>query len=433
MQPKQRNGKYAEWSQRLTYKAVLDCCFVILAVFVLFLLNCSGESQSLKSTGTEQKSVRKEETADQPLADYRFQLLDLAFDTASAIPLQPHHKDRSRAQEAVVTASLKLDQPMRSIGYIEQIEDWRRGSCYADLGFYYAQHGDVEAMRHCLQKAEEIAEEAEDWRKDRIRAKLAQAHAWLGEYEKAEEFEADVVDSEAGKAASIRAMVGEEESFDEQIKNLDAGIALDNFDITKNALETYTQLYNRFYGDENRRSLIEEKIRSAWHSIPIFIRIELLMQLSEFSLEHTDKNKALALVNETQMLLEEYQWKPEHRISLAARLASLRFRAGNKQKAKSDADEMLAHFQARKESIVNIWRAGALRPLAQAYQEMGDVKAALAVYKIAVEEGVENPNSRPRAEDLSATCREMALHGIEPDNELWNRLHDIREGLGDPW
>jgi len=82
---------------------------------------------------------------------------------------------------------------------------------------------------------------------------------------------------------------------------------------------------------------------------------------------------------------------------------------------------------------VNIYRAGALRPLAEAYQSMGDTAAALTVFKKAVEEGVENPNSRPRVEDLSATCRSMALSGVEPDADLWARLREVFTGLGQPW
>jgi hypothetical protein len=64
---------------------------------------------------------------------------------------------------------------------------------------------------------------------------------------------------------------------------------------------------------------------------------------------------------------------------------------------------------------------------------MGDEAGALFVYRQAVEEGVENPNSRPRAEDLSATCCSMALHAVEPDAELWKRIRQISEQLGDPW
>ena len=38
-------------------------------------------------------------TADAPLAPLQSELLDLAYDAASAFPLEPHAKNRARAQE----------------------------------------------------------------------------------------------------------------------------------------------------------------------------------------------------------------------------------------------------------------------------------------------------------------------------------------------
>jgi hypothetical protein len=64
---------------------------------------------------------------------------------------------------------------------------------------------------------------------------------------------------------------------------------------------------------------------------------------------------------------------------------------------------------------------------------MGNTAAALSVYAKVIEAGVENPNSRPRAEDLAATCCSMAVHAVEPDPRLWSRIRSIRDGLGDPW
>ena len=57
----------------------------------------------------------------------------------------------------------------------------------------------------------------------------------------------------------------------------------------------------------------------------------------------------------------------------------------------------------------------------------------LAVYRTAIEAGSENVNARPRAEDLSATCRSMARYDVEPDAELWARIEGIENGLTDPW
>jgi hypothetical protein len=71
--------------------------------------------------------------------------------------------------------------------------------------------------------------------------------------------------------------------------------------------------------------------------------------------------------------------------------------------------------------------------VAEAYAAMGDRAAALAVYREAIAAGVGNPNSRPRAEDLAATCTSMARADIEPDDALWARIRTIRDGLGDPW
>jgi tetratricopeptide (TPR) repeat protein len=381
----------------------------------------------------EHKSATTSPVCNAPLAAFRNTLLDLAFQSATAIPVEPHIKDRSRAQEAVVTTCLDLDQPQRALGYVEQIDDWRRGTGYADFAFYCARHGITNDVQHYLTLADKIAEDAEDWRKDRIKVKIARTHAWLGQTQQAAHFEAGVVDSESGKVAGVKAMLADENSFDEQLSAMDAAVATGNFDLAKNALEACTQLFNRFYGDEHRRLLVEEKLRVSWNIMPVMVRIDLMTELTEFALEHKDQGKALELVNETQRLLESSKCTAEYRIPAMARLAGQRGRAGDTAKAQADADAALAMFHAERSKIMTIDRAGVLRSLAEAYHLMGNTITALDVYNAAVEEAAENPNSRPRALDLSAICRSMALHAVEPDAALWTRIRQIREGLGQPW
>jgi hypothetical protein len=132
-------------------------------------------------------------------------------------------------------------------------------------------------------------------------------------------------------------------------------------------------------------------------------------------------------------MIESGRWMPDDKVTLLGRTARVRGLAGDTERARAAADAAMELFGAERQKIVNIDRAAALRPVAEAYQAIGDAAAALGVYKKAVEEGVENPNSRPRAQDLSATCCSMALRGLEPDAELWDRIHHIREGLGEPW
>ena len=407
--------------------------FLLLSGSTLFLFTAGCGKQDRTDDVAQNKSGVVVSLTDKPLAVYQSELLDHAFETAAAIPVKPHIKDRSRAQEKVVETSLELDQPLRAHSLIEGIDNWRRGSGYCALAFYCVRHGYTGEAQQYLNLAFEISESAEEWRRDQIRVKIANTYVWLGQTIQTDQLETGVVDSKSGKVAGVKAMIAGEDHFDEQMNALDALIAPGNFDIVENALKACANLFNRFYDDAGRRSLAEEKMKISWGKLPIFKRVELLTELAGFALDHADQAKALELVNEAQLFMDGAQWRPEHRIPMISELVKLRFRAGDGQKARTDADALLALFDSQRDKIVNIYRAGALRPLAEAYQSMGETAAALAVYKLAVEEGVENPNSRPRAEDLSATCCSMALHSIKPDAELWTRILQIKEGLGDPW
>lgn len=403
---------------------------MLLAGCALALSICGGG----RNAQAETKAGISSSVVDRPLAGYQAELLDLAFDTATSIPVNPFVKERSRQQEEVVVACIKLDQPQRASQYTKKIINWLKGSCEADLAIYYAQKGQPETAEKYLKSARTQSEIAEDWRKDRIKVKIAQFYALLGQSQQAEQFEKDVVDSEKGKVAAIKAARGGKESFDEQVKALDAMIASGNFDLQQNALESYAKLFNSFYADAGQRVMAEKKIKSGWEKMPIAIRFDMMTELTGYTLDHGDRAKSLELVNETQKFLDEYQWPQEERFPRVAKLAELRFRAGDKTKARADADGALALFNnPPKNTITDIWRAGALRPLAHAYQVMGDAKAALTVYRQVIEEGVKNPNSRPRAEDLSATCAAMAVDAVAPDAALLSRIRQIKRSLAEPW
>jgi len=406
-------------------RARLRLDYLLLAACLpVFAIGCDSRDKT-ESTG----SMR-----DAPLESYQVELLSIAFDAASAMPANPHVKSRSLVQEMVVTACLELEQPQRALGYIEQIDNWRRGAGYADLAFYCVQHGAMKKnVEPYLSKAAQAAAETEDWRRDRINVKIARTHAYLGQSRWADQLTADVAPVEMGRLAAVKAMISDDDAFDTQMERLDALIAIGHFDILRNSLEACAQLFDRFYTDQTQRCRAEERIRTAWDPLPIAIRIDLLMEMTGSALDHADQAKALALVNEAQGLMDAHEWPPEHGIPMAAKLIALRFRSGGQQQARTGADELRSAFDAEREKIVNICRAGALRPIAEAYQVMGDMAAALAVYKQAVEAGMENPNSRPRAENLAATCCSMAVHAVQPDAELFGRIREICAGLSDPW
>jgi hypothetical protein len=371
--------------------------------------------------------------ADEPLTHSQEKLLDIAFETASAIPVYPHIKDKSLAQQKVVEACLELNQPRRALRYLKQIGNWRRGAAYADLAIYCARRGSEEELDDYLTRAEKIAKNTEDWRRDRIRVKAAKVHALLGRQKKMKELAKDVVPSETGKVTQVQALTCDADEFDERMKDLDKLLATKNFDVVKNGLKSCTHYFDAFYENEERRDLVEDKMRASWKTVPLFLRIELLMELAEIALSHDDQEKALDLVDDAQETMESVEWPMRYRIPMMAQLAELRFRSGHEKKAQADADAAMVLFDEQVENIVNIYRAETLVPLAEAYNSMGNAGAALVVYGRAIEEGVANPNSRTRAKDLSATCCSMAVHNVEPNEKLWARIRQISEGLGQPW
>lgn len=401
----------------------------------------AGAASAGQSTGvpTERHEARDEVAlADKSLAAFQIELLDLASKAATAIPVKLHLKDRSRAQEAVAGTCLELDQPTLALGCIEEIRNWRRGTGYADIAYYRAQHGDASQAQRLLSLARKVADtppddDSQDWQRDRIQAKIAQTLVFLEENQQATQLEAGVQASEAGHVAVARAKHADASTFDDQVKALDAAIVTGSFDHVRNAQDTCVQLWNRFYEDEDRRSILEARIENSSSKVPATFRVEVLMRLATAALEHKDQGKALELVTRAQLFLDGARLTAEAQVPLIARLAALRFEAGDRENAQTEATRALEVFAAGRDEIPNVFRAGVLRPIAEAYQRMGDLATARAVYLKVVEEGVDTLNSRPRAEDLSATCCSMALHGVEPDAALRSRLLDVLKGLGQPW
>ncbi|MBI1368392.1 MAG: hypothetical protein GC162_07025 [Planctomycetes bacterium] len=402
----------------------------LLLTFASFALGAAPVPTPASSTPQAESAA----LTDKPLAAFQTDLLELAFDAATKIPVNPHIKDRSRTQAEVVATCLTLEQPKRALSYIPKIDNWQRLGAYGDLAFYLARHdADDATVHHYIELASQLPKDLAEWRADQVNVKIAQTLAWLGDNKRADKYQAGVADFQNGKVDRVRAMQADEESYKSQLAAIDKLVVGENFDLKNNGLDGYAALYDRFYADAAKRQELEKRITDGTKNFPGFIVINLYLSLSESARKHDDQPNALRLVNEAQKLFDAAQWPIEFGVPMRARLAGARGLAGDKEKAKADADATLKLFHEKIDLIVNIYRGGALRPLAEAYQAMGDTASALAVYKLAVDQGVLNPNSRPRAEDLSATCRSMAIAAVEPDAELWARMRHINEELKDPW
>jgi hypothetical protein len=375
---------------------------------------------------------------DAPLAPFQSELLDLAFDAASSLPLDPHVKNRSRAQDEVVTASLALDQPRRALDQAGSIANWRRGSACADVALYLIRRGETASAEWPMQLAQRVADmpvdpNDQEWRRDRVRAKLAAAYILLRQEDRVAGLEAELEPSEAARLVEARAAVGGPDVVDAQIAALDEAVTAGTFELVRHTMDACVQLVDRHYDDGETRARLEQAVRDTWAKVPRTVSVDLQFRLAEAALDHDDRASARRWIADAEQLIDSSNVLLEDQVQVAARLAVLLGRAGDGTRARERADAAFAAYMAGTETIADMFRAGALRPLAEAYHALGDRDAALSVYKLAVEEGALNPNARPRAMDLSATCLSLAQSACEPDAELRERLAEMRAGLGSPW
>jgi hypothetical protein len=388
----------------------------------------------LLAGGCIEKSDSPVAVADRPIPDFQSELLDTAFELATAIPLAPHIKDRARFQEQAFDAALELDQPARALEYAGQIPNWRQGMAYANYAYYCAELGVTNRVEDYLALADKAARSAEqDWRRERVAVRMAQTWDLLGRKDKADAIGTVLKDSEFAAAELLKNQRFTEGEFDADVAKLDAQIAIGGLDVLRGALSGYTALYEQFYGDADRRVLIEEKITGGWNALPHFDRIDVLKKLAEIALQKGDRESAIRLAEEVAGLIEGSEWPAEYHVPLLAKLATLRIECGQTGTAMADLQNALDVFDGGKKEITDIYRAEALIPVAEAYARAADMAKACETYALAVEESVVNANSRPRAEDLCQVCLSMAKSRTEPTDALWTRIGRLQSELGEPW
>lgn len=404
---------------------------LLAAVLAAGLLLAGCESTAGEdAAAARQAAVDGAGLEDAPLAEWRRDLLGIAYEAASAFPLRPFVKNRARAQQQVVEACLELDQPGLACGYIKAIPNWRRGMGYAHLAHHLAESGRGEKAGPYLDLAARHGKDPLlEWRTDRVRVRMAQAYALLGRTQKADLLQKDVVPSEQGKVLAACAVVSDEEGFEAHMQQVDELISEEDMDRTANALASSAAIYDRYFKDPDRRALVEEKMKTALATLPGFARIDLLLEMAGVALDRGDRAKALDLVNEAHEVLRTHRWPLEYRIPLTARIGAWRFRAGDEAEGRAGVKAALDLFEANREDIRPMHRARLLRPVAEAYHAMGDGTAALGLYRRAVEAGFLNTAIRPRIDDLVDTCCSMALEGVEPDPDLRARIREIRTDI----
>jgi tetratricopeptide (TPR) repeat protein len=360
--------------------------------------------------------------------------------------MQPHHKNRSRAQSVVVAAAFELGAPQLALGLANDIRDWRRGTAYADYGVAMARRGErAEAARYLelaltVREGESRHETAQEWRLDMISLKAARGYTVLGDSKRAAEVSAGIdassanaVDNDWAEAAAERVRTLEPSVLPAELAAIDRDFPTMSLGQQNTTLFALAQMHERFFAEVETRRAIEARLTTRFDKLPPSLRVPPVATLVHTNLRQGDLAGAKQLVTAIRDIIEAHRWRPEHRLPEYARLAELTHAIGDADRARAEATAALQAYHEQREQIVDIDRAEALRPLALAWYAMGDVALAEGLLAQAIEEGMENPNSRPRCDDLVDTLVALAKRRIEPSAAIWTRIREIVAGLGDPW
>ena len=363
----------------------------------------------------------------------RIEIARFGYDVASMIPTEGNVRDQAKAQEWCVAAMIEVGDRGGAEEMANSMRTWRRAACYADIGLSYARAGEAAKASEFAERALKSLPEWLDWQQERIRVQVAQVYVVLGESGRAEELAKGVGESEIGKVEAVEATKADEAEFDARLAEIEAWLATGNFDLARNALDVSEALYGRFVKDAARRAKIEDVVRRLNSKVPFDLRVASLLELARTASKSGDAAHARELVAEAKAEFAKAKWLPEDFVTQMALLGTGEFEAGEPDAARKTLDEAVAYFQTNRDSIVDIFRGPPLRLVAKGYATLGDQAKAREIFALAINEGAINGNARPRAEDLAAACADLATTGIEPGEELWARMAEIRAGLRAPW
>lgn len=411
----------------------------LLVVIPLLLLAACG--------GSKQQVEMQESAAG-------VQMLELAFDGVSRMPLDPHIRNRARAQEKIVDAALELKQPELAARYAGAIPNWRQAVAYADIAQWYARHAESESAERYLGNAERILQLAQDvqegrlfatgdkqsllesmqeWRLDRVKAHVAQAYLALGNERKATEITSGISEDEAARVLAFQASASDPASYEKIFAALSAIAGSEHFESAKGALLGFSALYALHYDDAEKRGQLREAIDAHRHDMPRFLQIEILTALAQTAGDHADWTNCNTIIHQADALLEEAAFLPRMYFPMKARIIALIHKSGEPDPATEELDALIGKYDAGRDAIIDIYRAAIVCRMAEASVATGRTAQAVGLYLRAADEGRVNPNSRPRADDLNEICCSMALHGVEPSAELLLKLRTMNSELGAPW
>ena len=393
----------------------------------------STPSPAAAATPPSAPEAKAEAPSAAPGSTDRSWILDQAMAVASAIPIKIHDRERAQCQEWVALAYLDGGDPIAAARCAESIEGWRRGECEGLIGVQYALKGDRELALKYARLAMERAIGEQDWRRERIQIEAAKTHAILGNAATARDLSAGASQAETGKVDGAVIPVLTPEQFEAQAKVLDEVIKGGTFDGMRNALDAYLPLLRRMTANREQALAAAATIDAALPAMPMDLQIIYGTRLASALQALGEKDRAKERLDLAAKQVAETVFLPEDLTPMQVEVAKARVGLGDMDGARAALDAALTSYESRKKEIVDVFRARSPRALAEGYMAIGDQAKAETCWLEALAAGTINPNSRPRAEDLSATLVAMARSGATITPALRERIAMCRKSLGEPW
>ena len=372
-------------------------------------------------------------------AAQREALLRIGFDGASAMPEYSNAKDRARAQAIVVRGALDADLVDLAAELSMRTAEWRGADAMVLVAERYVKDGKPDKAREFALRAKDSMEQRHekgelDWAYERVLTGVGIVYLRLGDMDQAGRYLRSTQPGEIARFQTALAQVQSPERFPLQAEAFDKAIAANNFELARGAVEGYLSWLERLPNDDPaRRERILSAVSGALPKFPADARERLMERTAEVLAKQADIAGARGWLAQAGTVLAATGLQEEDITPAKCDLAAVRARIGDRDEALADLDAAKRDYLERRFRIQSPFRARSARALAEGYAAVGDLDSAVNCYQSALSDGIVNPNSCPRAEDLAATCASIARSGVPVPDDVQDRIKRIRVDFRDPW
>jgi len=361
-----------------------------------------------------------------------YEALEYGFRFASAIVSD--EKDRSAAQQSVLLDLAELGGIEEAAARVSQVEGWRRGIVYADLGVHLAADGQKARARQMIDKAEEIANATEGWQKARVKAHVAQALGAVGEKQAAEGVAVEIAQADpkqyaARSVATVASGSASEPGFDDAMGKLDSLSADVDLEAAWWRTVGYASLARRGDLPRGQRMKALEAARGSASAIQGWKQAEALESIAEEYRKQGEEKKARECLEAAQKIVRPLPETTPVKAALMSNLARAWTRLGETKLPR----ELLAEAEPSVARAPLIERPALYASVASGFVALNDTASSKRLYDRALGEAEALVNARPRALAVVAICRSLGRQGQELDAATRGRLDSLLAGLKDPW